>query len=381
MFPNKMSVLPNPRGEPTVAGNTIAPLANYVNNDTPIFALNGSGGGGGTGNPAPQFVATGIANSGGFKSTGAGGNVVLKQGVFETTAVRDPLTNDVDVLRIKSSAGLNRWELGIFGSEDGANVGSDLFLRPSSDAGAALPTALQILRDNSDVIVTSGNLYCNGPGATVGALGDVGGGILNIRGNLGLGRVYDEVYNPPPGGGGGVQTITGSEYIAVTGTASNPILTATSLIPASLPFTSQSTQQQGVIPSGFQTVALSATTYTAPRSGLYLLSASFVVNVSTGITGACSIGTYDYVGITLFNLPTAVTYAVNLKPWSMLDTDTGGQDYNLTNTQVVSLVEGTAYTLTAIINNCTVPNAMVFPSTGGAGNCGCRFIANIVPLC
>jgi hypothetical protein len=42
-----MSVLPNPRGEPTVTGNAISALANYVNNDTPEWALAGSGGGGG----------------------------------------------------------------------------------------------------------------------------------------------------------------------------------------------------------------------------------------------------------------------------------------------------------------------------------------------
>lgn len=187
----------------------------------------------------------------------------------------------------------------------------------------------------------------------------------------------------PGGGGGGVTSITGSEYIAVTGTASVPVLTATGLIPASLPFTSQSTQQQGAVAVGFTSVAMVASTYTAPRSGQYLLSASFVCNVAESVLGLCAIGASDTAGVVLFNLATATTYAVSLKPWSMPNTDAvpAGQDYNLTNTQVVSLIEGTAYTLSGFTLNCSTPNVMIFPSFGGPGGSGCRLIANIVPLC
>ena len=62
---------------------SLLPNATFASPGNPFY---GTGGGGG-GSTAPQFTATGIADGGGFISTGAGGNVTLKQGVFETTAV------------------------------------------------------------------------------------------------------------------------------------------------------------------------------------------------------------------------------------------------------------------------------------------------------
>lgn len=355
---------------------------NQPNENGYYFAL--EGGGGGTGNPAPQFVATGLAGAGGFVSQGAGANVTLNNGTFvsyvDTTAV-PPGGAEVVVLGSDAGGNAPRWTIGYNNSDVGDGFGgADLAIKCYADNGAIIATPITIDRETATVNITEG-LVVNGE--VVGAPAVVGGGVLSIDGTLGLSRVYDELYNVPPGGGGGVVSITGSEYIAVTGTASVPILTATGLVPASLPFTSQSTQQQGAVAVGFNNVAMVSSTYTAPRSGLYLFSASFVCNVATGVTGFCTIGASDDVGITLFNLPTAVSYTVNLKPWSMPNTDAvpEGQDYNLTNTQVVSLVEATAYTLSGFTLNCSTPNVMVFPSFGGAGGSGCRFIANIVPLC
>ena len=39
-----MSVLPEPRGDPVVSPNALQPLANYTNNNTSVWALNGAGG-------------------------------------------------------------------------------------------------------------------------------------------------------------------------------------------------------------------------------------------------------------------------------------------------------------------------------------------------
>lgn len=356
---------------------SLLPNNTFLSPGQPIYGSSG----GGTGNPAPQFVATGLAGAGGFISEGFGANVILDNGSFvsyvDTTAV-PPGGSEVVVLGSDSVGNAPRWTVGFLNSDVGDGFGgADLAIKCYADNGAIIATPITIDRETATVNITEG-LIVNGE--VVGDPAVVGGGILSIDGTLGLSRVYDELYNVPPGG---VTSITGSEYIAVTGTASVPILTATGLVPASLPFTSQSTQQQGAVAVGLNNVAMVSSTYTAPRSGLYLFSASFVCNVGDSVLGFCAIGASDTVGISLFNLPTAVSYTVNLKPWSMPNTDAvpAGQDYNLTNTQVVSLLEGTIYTLSGFTQNCSTPNVMTFPSIGGPGGSGCRFIANIVPLC
>ena len=380
-----MSVLPEPRGEPVVAGNTIAPLANYINNDTPIFALNDSGGGGGGGNPAPQFVATGLAGAGGFVSQGAGANVKLNNGTFvsyvDTTAV-PPGGAEVVVLG-SDALGLEapRWTIGYNNSDVGDGFGgADLAIKCYADNGNLLATPFTITRETATVNITEG-LIVNG--AVVGAPAVAGGGVLSIDGTLGLGRVYDELYNVPPGGG--VATITGSEYIAVTGTASNPILTATGLVPASAPFNSETDYLQGLVNVGITFgIAMTPGTYTAPRTGLYIISASCIVNVASGVgTGFCSIGEYDNVNVTISNIGSGFTSTVSMKPWSMPNTDATPQgfDYIATGSAVVSLTEGLVYQLSGATINASTPNIMVFPSTGGPGGSGVKLTASVTPLC
>lgn len=326
---------------------SLLPNSTYARPGVPLYATTS---GGGTGNPAPQFVATGIAESGGFVSTGAGGNVTLKQGVFETTAVIDPLTNNVDVMRIKSAAGLNRWEVGISGSEDGGNLGSDLFIRPSSDAGSALSTALAILRDTGDVIVSSGNLICNGTGATIGALGDVGGGVLNIRGDTGLGRVYDPVYNPVP-------------------PLSNFLVNLSSAI------------QNGTPAAGSTLVPMGS--FTVPATGLYLLSAQTLVNVGIGAGNDIVVGVSDFCSVGLTTSPAtpglATASATLVSPFSMTYTDNtpGGVDYVVTATNALVLTAGVTYIIQAEVYS-GITGTLRFPAT--VGQTGVQFNCRIIPL-
>ena len=325
-----MSLLPN---------NTFA---------SPGVPLYGTGGGGG-GSTAPQFTATGIADGGGFISTGAGGNVTLKQGVFETTAVIDPLTNNVDVMRIKSAAGLNRWEVGIEGAEAGANAGSNLFILASDDAGAPLVTALEIVRATGDVVVSNGELIANG-GATVGALSDVGGGVLNIRGTLGNGRVYDPVYNPVP-------------------PLSNFLVSLSSA------------KQNGTQPAGQTIVPMGS--FTVPTTGLYLLSAQTQVNVGIGAGNDIVVGVSDFCSVGLTTSPAtpglAVASATLVAPFSMTYTDNtpGGVDYSVTATNALVLTAGVTYIMQTEVYS-GITGTLRFPAT--VGQTGVQFIGRIIPL-
>ncbi len=362
----------------------LAPLITHRPNATQLYASAGSGGG--TGNPAPQFVATGLAGAGGFVSQGAGANVKLNNGTFvsyvDTTAV-PPGGAEVVVLG-SDALGLEapRWTIGYNNSDVGDGFGgADLAIKCYADNGNLIATPLTITRETATVNITEG-LVVNG--AVVGAPAVSGGGVLSIDGTLGLSRVYDELYNVPPGGGGGVTSITGSEFIAVTGPASTPTLTATGLVPASAPFNSETEYIQGLVNVGITFgIALSPNTYTAPRTGLYIISTSCICNVASGVTGFCSIGEYDNVSVTVSNLGTGFTTTVSMKPWSMPNTDATPQgfDYIATGSAVVSLTEGLVYQLTGATINASTPNIMAFPSTGGPGASGVKLTASITPLC
>lgn len=322
---------------------SLLPNNTFLSPGQPIYASSGGGGG----STAPQFTATGIADGGGFISTGAGGNVTLKQGVFETTAVIDPLTNNVDVMRIQTAAGLNRWQIGIETVEAGANAGSNLFILASDDAGAPLVTALEIVRATGNVVVSNGELIANG-GATVGALSDVGGGVLNIRGTLGNGRVYDSVYNPVP-------------------PLSNFLVDLTS---ASV---------FGTQPAGLSFVGMG--TFTVPATGLYLLSARTIVNVAAGAGNDIVVGVSDYCALTLTTSPPTVGLAnasfTFVTPISMTYTDNTppGEDYTVCATNALVLTGGVTYTMVANIYS-GITGTLRFPASGTA----VQFNGRIIPL-
>lgn len=175
---------------------SLLPNATFASPGVPLY---GSGGGG-TGNPAPQFVATGLAGAGGFVSQGAGANVTLNNGTFvsyvDTTAV--PLGGaEVVVLGSDSGGNAPRWTVGFLNSDVGDGFGgADLAIKCYADSGAIIATPITIERETATVNITEG-LVVNGE--VVGAPAVVGGGILSIDGTLGLSRVYDVLYNPPPG--------------------------------------------------------------------------------------------------------------------------------------------------------------------------------------
>ena len=323
-----MSLLPN---------NTFASPGN------PLFTSSG----GGTGNPAPQFTATGIADAGGFISTGAGGNVTLKQGVFETTAVIDPLTGDVDVMRIKSSAGLNRWEMGIQGTESGANAGANLFIRASSDAGSAIATPLVIERDSGIVNVTQG-LVAND--ATVGGAAVVGGGILSIDGTLGASRVFDAVYHPIPPAGGFLVSLS-------------------------------SATQNGTPAAGVTVLPMGAS-FTVPTTGLYLFTAKTLVDVGAGAGEDIVVNSSDYCAVSINTSPPTPGFIsstftmVTPIPMTYTTNTPAGTDYVITTTNIVSLTAGIPYAMSAFVYS-GIAGTMRFPASAPGG---VTFSGTLAPL-
>jgi hypothetical protein len=247
-------------------------------------------------------------------------------------------------MRIKDVAGLNRWEMGIENAEAGANTGANLFIRASDDAGDPLVTALEIVRATGDVVVSNGELIANG-GAVVGALSDVAGGILNIRGTLGEGRVYDPLYNPVP-----------------------PLSNFLS------DFTSASIQ--GAQAVGSATVAMGS--FTVPATGLYLLSARLIVNVLTGVNGGVTVGDPDFLSVGLTTSPPTVGLAVAsatfLRPISMAATDfvVPGEDYVVCATNALVLTAGVTYIMQGSIYNGSA--TLLFPTTGTAAQLNGRII-------
>jgi hypothetical protein len=227
--------------------------------------------------------------------------------------------------------------------------------------------------------------------------GGGGGGVTSLNtltGAVTLTSTDGSVVITPIGGtdvdlsvpaGGGVQTITGSANIAISGTATDPVISATGLVPASASFISQTDYLTGAVPvGGTFGITMTPGTYTAPRTGLYLFSVSCIVNVNVGVgNGFCSIGPYDDVGVTIFNIGSGFTQTVNLKPWSMPNTDAvpGGVDYIVYGSAVISLTESLIYTLAGLTVNASTPDIMVFPSSGLPGSSGAKLTASVTPLC
>lgn len=175
---------------------SLLPNNTFLSPGQPIYGSSG----GATGNPAPQFVATGLAGAGGFISQGAGANVILNEGRFVSyanTTVVPPGGTDVVVLG-SDALGLNgtRWTIGYNNADVDNFTGADLAIKCYANDGNPIATPIVIERDTGITNITEG-LVVNE--AKVGDETKLDGGILNIDGRLGLSRVYDELYNPPPG--------------------------------------------------------------------------------------------------------------------------------------------------------------------------------------
>jgi hypothetical protein len=203
------------------------------------FALNG-----GSSGPVVDsaFLATGLGTP-------------PNQGSF-TARSEDTTGAGTGAFIIQDISGVTRWAIGVDGVEAGANSGSDLAVFAYADNGGFLTAPLLINRASGGVSMPNGltvgnTLISTGP-ASVGTAATVGGGLLEIEGTLGLGRVFDAVYNPA--------------------------------IPAQTAFAAAN---NAVVPNapapGTNTVLLGGT-FTVPRSGMYILTGLLSYDGAPGTT-------------------------------------------------------------------------------------------------
>lgn len=146
---------------------------------------------------------TQIVTAGAFYATGGAG--VGPNGQF--TAKGDSAPAGSDVFNMVNNNGSSQWSMGLAVVPGGANSGNNLAFYSYDDSGAFIGAPLQIVRSTGGVVmpngltasqvVASGAMACES--LTVGDASDVGGGVANIAGTLGVSRVYDNKYNPPFG--------------------------------------------------------------------------------------------------------------------------------------------------------------------------------------
>jgi hypothetical protein len=210
------------------------------------FALNG----GGVGPVVDQsFIATG---------TGTPPN----QGTF-TTRSEDTTGAGVAAFVMTDISGVERWAIGTTGIEAGANSGDNFAIFSYADNGAFLAAPLIIERASGGVTMGNGltvgnTLISTGP-ASVGTAGTVGGGLLEIEGTLGLGRVFDAVYNP------------------AIPSQTDLLVNKSGAFPAS------------PLPAGASSYPIDAT-FQVPKTGLYILTGFVGINSSPGATFTCDNG-------------------------------------------------------------------------------------------
>jgi hypothetical protein len=210
------------------------------------FALNG----GGTGPVVDSaFVATGLG------SPPNGGSFTTRS--EDTTGAGLPAFVMTDI------PGVARWAIGTTGIEAGANSGDNFAIFAYADNGAFLTAPMTINRASGGVAMPNGltvgnTLISTGP-ASVGTAATVGGGLLEIEGTLGLGRVFDDVYNP------------------ALAPQINILVTQTSPFPAS------------PLPAGFSSYNVGAV-FQVPKTGLYALTGTVGINSAVGETFTCAPG-------------------------------------------------------------------------------------------
>ena len=300
------------------------------------FALNG----GGTGPVVDSaFVATGL----GTPPNG---------GTF-TTRSQDTTGAGIGAFEITNIAGIDRWTIGVIGQEAGANTGSDLAIFAYADNGAFLTSPMTINRASGGVnmangLVVNNTLVSTGP-TNIGVAATVGGGVLEIDGTLGLGRVFDAVYNPAvPALNSPIAVVTSGPYNGTQATNSTNI-----------------------------------GTFTVPRSGMYLLNFSFSNDVAADfgvpvIDGSSIIGASDFVALTVNQAP-GINFSTSVKPWSMPSTTNGGSDYLIQSTRAASLITGITYNVFASIVN--ISGTLKFSDLNGLIGGGAIFSVSVVALC
>lgn len=156
------------------------------------------------------------------------------------------------------------------------------------------------------------------------------------------------------------------------------VVTATGLLPVPTLSQLQSANITGaVVPVGNTNYPMG--TFVPPKTGLYLFTAGFYMNVGGVLFEDCEIGVSDnvYVAISGIGLPNV---AIDMKPWTMPTTGAlNGQDYTIFSTVPLLLTQGVTYTIQGGTVNATVPSLMRFPIPGGG--VGAFFTSAIVSLC
>jgi hypothetical protein len=120
---------------------------------------------------------------------------------------------------LAQSAGTPQFSLGLLNVPAGANSGNDFAISRFDDNGGYQGAQLTITRSTGLVSIPNGLAVATditsstaeiASALSVGAPALVGGGLLEIDGTLGLSRVYDPIYNPPPGAVPGSETLNNS---------------------------------------------------------------------------------------------------------------------------------------------------------------------------
>jgi hypothetical protein len=261
---------------------------------------------------APDFVATGAGATpvGNFDARGNG------------TA---PFP--AEMFTLSTSAGTPQFSMGLLNVPTGVgSVGNDFAISRYDDNGGYQGAQLTINRATGLVSIANSlsvatDISCNTAGVasalTVGTAATVGGGSLEINGTLGVGTVFDSVYNPA--------VASQTDYLEQDTVA----------FPA-------------IIPAGISSYAIGPLV-TLPKSGLYLVSGVVSYNGIVASTFTSAAG--DFVAVIMVPTPAGpLTGGVNFD-LSPVPAGAVQIDRNWENVSVAKLTGGAPYQPTLFIYN------------------------------
>jgi hypothetical protein len=167
-----------------------------------------------------------------------------------------------EMYTLSTSAGTPQFSMGLLNVPTGVgSVGNDFAISRYDDNGGYQGAQLTITRSTGLVSIANSlsvasDISCNTAGVasalTVGTAATVGGGSLEINGTLGVGTVFDSVYNPA--------------------------------IPSQTAFTATGSAVLPNAPGAGTTAVPLGSTFTVPRSGMYILTGLISYDGSVGTT-------------------------------------------------------------------------------------------------